>query len=172
MTVLGIDCGLTTGWSIRLPSGEHLSGVWYLRGNTLDGAGVVLLNLRSQLLGLIQKERIGKVTVEKPGGLMRNGSATFWANALVGQVLAVCEDAGVPCETVNPAQVKRVATGKGNANKDAMVKAAEERWPNHPFEEADECDARWIAEVGFHGAIAKVRRPRLAPPAVPPKGGA
>jgi len=53
----------------------------------------------------------------------------------------------------NVAEVKKFATGSGNADKDSMVKSALERWPGwRPMVDGDtnEADARWVAEFAAH----------------------
>lgn len=60
---------------------------------------------------------------------------------LAGDIAA----AGVPILPVQPAEVKKHATGKGNANKDLMVATAARRWNNvNSFSEAD---AAWLAHI-------------------------
>jgi len=47
--------------------------------------------------------------------------------------------------------VKRHATGRGNADKAAMVAAAVARWGGEPTE--DEADALWIADAWRAGLV-------------------
>lgn len=51
---------------------------------------------------------------------------------------------------VNPTALKRYATGRGRADKDAMEAAAEEAFPGTPLPSDDEVDALWLAAVGMH----------------------
>ena len=66
-------------------------------------------------------------------------------------VAAVCEERRVPYGGQPVATVKRTATGKGNADKQAMVEAAALRWwistPGYPCCSEDEADALWVAET-------------------------
>lgn len=51
-------------------------------------------------------------------------------------------------EAIDVATVKRTATGKGNADKLAMIAAANARWSlSLGPKDDDEADARWIAET-------------------------
>lgn len=45
---------------------------------------------------------------------------------------------------------QRIATGKGHADKPAMIQAAAQCWPEFKPQTADEADARWIAARGAH----------------------
>ena len=47
---------------------------------------------------------------------------------------------GIPVGTV-----KKTATGKGNASKEDMMRAARERWPGWEPVDDNDVDARWIA---------------------------
>lgn len=49
---------------------------------------------------------------------------------------------------VPPTVVKRLATGKGNANKDLVRDAARDRFGLPAGVTSDECDARWVLEAG------------------------
>jgi hypothetical protein len=61
----------------------------------------------------------------------------------------------IPYFGVAVAVVKKLATGKGNAGKEAVIAAAMNRWPElGPHLTSDEADARWIAAVGL-GEIAR-----------------
>lgn len=46
---------------------------------------------------------------------------------------------------IHSAIAKRLATGHGNADKAAMIDAAEMRWPGWQPRDENEADARWIA---------------------------
>lgn len=97
-----------------------------------------------------------------------------------GGILAVlseeCETRGVPYVGVPVGTIKKRATGRGNADKVAMVLAAHGAWPRPEgwcLRQADEADARWIAETawGLHAGslavltvpLAKVQTPGVAP---------
>ncbi len=70
---------------------------------------------------------------------------------IIAVIAEVCESrtprvpwAGIPVGTI-----KKHATGKGNAGKEAMIAAAQAKWPRDGLTSDDECDARWIAEAGM-----------------------
>ena len=69
---------------------------------------------------------------------------------IVATITRVCESFStpVPYRGIPVATVKRTATGKGNAGKDAMCRAAAERWKwDTVLITHDEADALWVAEV-------------------------
>ena len=61
-------------------------------------------------------------------------------------VLAVWQrTGGVQPHEVAPTEVKALATGKGNARKDAVMEAAVARWGDNA-NDPDIADAAWVAE--------------------------
>jgi len=55
---------------------------------------------------------------------------------------------GVPFAVIPPATLKRYATGKGNATKDAVLAAAIRRYPQVGFDGNDQADALILAAMG------------------------
>ncbi|MFG1997897.1 hypothetical protein ACGFNU_01965 [Spirillospora sp. NPDC048911] len=55
----------------------------------------------------------------------------------------------VPFAVVPPAAVKRYATGRGQATKDAVLLAAARRYPRVPIESNDEADALILLAMGL-----------------------
>lgn len=64
------------------------------------------------------------------------GVLTFW-----------CEQNGVEYRGYSPSEIKKHATGKGNANKEAMIAAARAKWPDKLIESSDTADALWILDL-------------------------
>ena len=61
------------------------------------------------------------------------------------------DPASVQYKTMSPSELKKFATGKGNANKEQMIAAAKERWPGREYTD-NEADAAWVAAYGAeHG---------------------
>jgi Holliday junction resolvasome RuvABC endonuclease subunit len=55
---------------------------------------------------------------------------------------------GFPLLVVEPASIKKYATGKGNANKDLVRDAARDRFGLAAGTTSDECDAAWACAIG------------------------
>ena len=145
---LGLDPGTAFGWALLDASGKRLiaSGTWDLRVRTGEGGGMRFLRLRSLLRTVISDSRPVAVGYE----LVRRHAGTVAAQVYGGMtatLTAVCDEIGVSYHPVNVADPKRVATGKGNAGKPAMLAAARAKWPGTAIATDDEADACWIAEV-------------------------
>jgi Holliday junction resolvasome RuvABC endonuclease subunit len=140
-TVLALDLGTTTGWAIRGFYGLITSGTVSFKPSRYDGGGMRYLRFTNwlteidRLSGPIEaiyfeevRRHIGTDAAHVFGGLL--AVLTSWG-----------ELRGVPYQGVPVGRIKRHATGKGNANKEAMVAAARARG----FSPADDNEADAIA---------------------------
>ena len=140
-TVLALDLGTTTGWALRGFDGLITSGTVSFKPSRFDGGGMRYLRFQNwlsemdRLVGPIAtihfeevRRHIGTDAAHVFGGLM--AVLTAWA-----------EMRGVPYQGVPVGTIKKHATGKGNASKQAMIDAARsaaeagdgpahERWKN------------------------------------------
>ncbi len=145
--ILALDLGTTTGWALRGFDGLVTTGTASFKPSRYDGGGVRYLRFTNWLteldrlsgpVGTIWFEEVrrhaGTDAAHVYGGLM--ASLTSWA-----------ELRGIPYEGVPVGTIKRHATGKGNANKAAMIAAANARG----FSPADDNEADAIAIL--HWAI-------------------
>lgn len=77
----------------------------------------------------------------------RGVDAAHIYGGIVAVLVEECETRKIPYSAIHYAKAKKVATGKGNADKAAMVAAAAARWPRAEAYDDNEADARWIAEA-------------------------
>jgi len=151
MVILGIDPGTKCGWAL-LRDGERVaSGVWDLRSRRHEGGGMRYLRARrylEEVLGDHQVDAAAYEEVRRHAGT----SAAHVYGGIVGQLTAVCEDQKTPYRGIPVGTVKKLAAGKGNASKPAMVAAARERWSHEP-EDDNEADALWVA-AALHEELA------------------
>ena len=140
-TILALDLGTTTGWAIRGYDGLITSGTASFKPGRYDGGGMRYLRFTNWLTELDRlsgpiaticyeevRRHAGTDAAHVYGGLM--ASLTSWG-----------ELRGVPYEGVPVGTIKRHATGKGNAPKQAMIDAARKRG----FNPADDNEADAIA---------------------------
>ncbi|WP_199286092.1 crossover junction endodeoxyribonuclease RuvC [Paracoccus suum] len=140
-TLLSLDLGTTTGWALHGADGMITSGTVSFRQGRFDGGGMRYLRFTNWLTELDRlsgpisaiwfeevRRHAGTDAAHVYGGLM--ATLTAWA-----------ELRGVPYDGVPVGTIKRHATGKGNANKDAMLAAARARG----FSPADDNEADAIA---------------------------
>lgn len=78
--------------------------------------------------------------------------------AMVGILAMHCYSLDIPLFGVHWASVKKTLSGKGNADKEMMLAAAKQRWPEQGFESHDMADAAgvglWVTQT------AQVLRPQ------------
>lgn len=148
MIVLGIDPGTTCGWAVRDERGFYTSGVWELKGGRFEGGGMRFLRLERRLRELIDLVHPGVVALEEVRRHKGTDAAHIYGG-IIAVIAKVCEELGIPYFAIPVGTVKRHATGKGNAGKDAMVDAAQSKWPADGLVREDECDARWIADAAW-----------------------
>lgn len=140
-SILALDLGTTTGWALRGHDGMITSGTVSFRSGRFDGGGMRYLRFTNwlteidRLSGPIEaiyfeevRRHVGTDAAHVFGGLM--ACLTSWA-----------ELRGIPYQGVPVGTIKKYATGKGNANKEAMIAAARDRG----FSPADDNEADAIA---------------------------
>jgi len=144
--ILAIDPGTKCGWAILLPSGHMLSGFWNLKCKSDEGAGMRIIRLRRYLNELRGAQRIDQVYYERVRRHLGADAAHIYGGITM-ELMAWCEEQTpkIPYGTIEVSAAKIAAIGKGNAGKEAMIKAARLRWPNDTLDDDNECDARWIA---------------------------
>ena len=119
MNILALDIATTTGWKT-----ETSSGVWKLKQKKDDSTGMKLVRLKSYLKELIALEKIDIVVYERPAGMFK--SAIITESELIGVVLLLCEELLLQCTAYSATEIKKFATGKGNAKKQDMINKAVE----------------------------------------------
>jgi Holliday junction resolvasome RuvABC endonuclease subunit len=155
MKILAIDPGTHCGWALRLDDGSIFSGVWDLKPSRFEGGGMRWLRLRGFLDRFTGRQMPGLVAFEEVRHHAGVDAAHIYGG-IIATLQAWCESSGVPYTSIPVATIKKAATGKGNAKKDAMITAARERWPQQGIADDNQADALWILEVAHrqHGGAA------------------
>lgn len=126
MTILALDLGTTTGWATvdRLLDrrGLLLSGTWDLRGGRFEGGGMRFVRFKSQLEKLYALDRVSRVAYEEVRRHVATDAAHVYGG-LQAVLTSWCEIEKIPYEAVPVGTIKKHLTGKGNADKAAMIAA-------------------------------------------------
>ena len=121
--ILALDLGTHTGWALRTADGAIASGTVTFRPGRFEGAGMTFVRFRGWLAELHAKAGgIGMVAFEE----VRAHAGTLAAQVYGGflaHLTAWCEHERVPYQGVPGGTIKRHATGKGNAGKEAVIAA-------------------------------------------------
>ena len=140
-SILALDLGSTTGWAVRNSRCRILHGTAEFRPTRFEGGGMRYLRFGKWL----------EQTLDVTGGIdavyfeeVRRHAGTDAAHVFGGflaTLSAWCEENSIPYSGVPVGTIKRFATGKGNADKQAMIAAMRERG----FEPANDNEADAIA---------------------------
>lgn len=137
MKILAIDPGTKCGYALS----PIESGVWDLSPRRHEGGGMRFFRLRNYLVKTC--ENVDLVVYEEVRGHRGTDAAQVYGG-IVAILTEHCELKEIPYQGVPVGTIKKWATGKGNADKVAMLAAAQGRWPDASIETSDQADAVWL----------------------------
>jgi hypothetical protein len=150
--ILALDLATKSGWAT---TEGHQSGVQVFDVRRGESPGMRFLRCRawlgelSQLLG-----GIDLIVYEQAHH--RGGAATACCVGLVSTVLTFAAKHDVETMPVHTAELKKWATGKGNAGKPAMLQAAKDKgWS--PADD-NEADAQLLLEFALESLLVNLNR--------------
>jgi hypothetical protein len=139
--VFALDLGTTTGWALRSRDGGITSGTMTFKPSRFEGGGMRYLRFRHWLADVTRLagglERIVFEEVRAHAGT----DAGHIYGGFLAHLAAWCEERRIAYEGVPVGTIKRFATGRGNADKAAMIAAIRARG----FAPADDNEADAIA---------------------------
>ena len=148
MRIIGIDPGTACGWAVYEGRSVVASGTWDLSSRRFEGGGMRFVRFRKLFSELLwvggPADLVAYEEVRRHLGV----DAAHVYGGITSHLQQICEEARVPYTAIPVATVKKLATGKGNADKLAMIAAANQKWALQlgPKDD-DEADARWIAQA-------------------------
>ena len=138
---LALDLGTTTGWAMRLPDGAIVSGTMAFRPGRYEGGGMRFLRFRSWLDEMHrQAPTLLAVYFEEVRRHAGTDAAHIYGGFLA-HLAAWCEQRSIAYQGVPVGTIKRHVTGKGNADKAAVIAAIRAR----EFNPTDDNEADAIA---------------------------
>ncbi len=142
MNILALDPATHCGWAHTCGA----SGDWDLSVRRDESGGMRLIRLNSKLKEIHESFGISLLVYEAARHAMpKMQGALVVQSELQGCIKLFCETNGVEYRGYSPSEIKKFATGKGNANKKLMVQAAHERFGNVSSD--NEADALWLLEL-------------------------
>ena len=139
--LLALDLGTTTGWAMRTADGVVTSGAATFKPGRYDGGGMRYLRFRGWLeelrrcAGDIQSIHFEEV--RRHAGV----DAAHIYGGFLATLTGWCEHRLIPYQGVPVGTIKKFITGKGNADKQAVIDAVRARG----FSPADDNEADAIA---------------------------
>ncbi len=140
-TTLALDLGSKTGWALRQSDGVTTSGVVEFRPGRFEGGGMAFLRFKGWLDEVLAfAGPIRGIWFEE----VRSHAGTTAAHVYGGflaHLTAWCEQHDIPYQGIPVGTIKKYATGKGNASKQAVINAMKAKG-HHP---ADDNEADSLA---------------------------
>lgn len=120
---LSLDLGQKTGWAIQAPAMPITSGTMEFKPGRFEGGGMIFLRFKAWLDELDESAGgIGAVYFEEVRG-HRGTLAAQVHGGFLAHLTARCECHGIPYQGVPVATIKKHVTGRGNADKAAVISA-------------------------------------------------
>jgi Holliday junction resolvasome RuvABC endonuclease subunit len=149
MKILALDLATKTGWAFGDTDYGRVrsSGTESFAVKKFDGAGIRYMKFGNWLYKTVQALSPDAVYYE---GVRRHlgVDAAHVYGGLLATMQSTLEELKVPYTALTVQEIKKLATGKGNAKKDAMIASAKERWPLIEIIDDNHADALWIFEAG------------------------
>lgn len=118
--ILALDIATVTGWRTATAS-----GTWNLKPNRGESEGMRVVRFKAKVKELILLEGITVCSYERPAGLHKG--SIMVASEMIGVLKDLCIGLNVELACYSASEIKKFATGKGNAGKDMMVQSAKDK---------------------------------------------
>lgn len=123
--LLALDLGTNCGYAFSNAAGAVVSGCWDLRPKKYEGGGFRFVKFKTYLSALHASDPITQVWFEAVRRHVGTDAAHIYGG-LMGALQEFCDARGIPYEGVPVQTIKKGWTGKGNADKAAMITRCEE----------------------------------------------
>lgn len=137
--ILALDVATHCGWAV-----EGISGVWDFSIKRDESSSYRLIRFRAKLKEICEIEDINLITFERTSG--QHKSSLIVQSEIHSVLKVYCIDNGIEHRAFSAGEIKKHATGKGNAGKPAMIAAAQEKL-GYLGKDDNEADALWIYDL-------------------------
>ena len=125
--LMALDLGTTTGFALKTSDGAIASGTVSFRPSRYDGGGMRYLRFRGWLDSIAEDSGIpAAIHFEEVRRHVGTDAAHVYGG-LLAILTAWCEQRGIAYQGVPVGTIKRHITGKGNADKAAVIAAVRAR---------------------------------------------
>jgi len=139
--ILALDLGQKTGWAVRNTDGAIASGTVEFKPSRWEGGGMIYLRFRAWLQEVDETAGgVGAVYFEEVR-FHRGVTAAHVHGGFLAHLTAWAEANKIPYRGIPVATIKRYVTGKGNADKEAVIAAIRMRG----FDPTDDNEADALA---------------------------
>lgn len=144
MKILALDPATNCGWA----HSDGPCGTWDCSIRRDESKGMRLIRLRGKLREIQANAGVDLVVYEaaRNAGPKMQGALVVQAE-LQGVITLWCEDCGIEYKGLSPSEIKKHATGKGNASKEMMIASAKAKFPQANIQDDNTADALWILDL-------------------------
>lgn len=147
--VLALDLGTKTGWAGRTVSGSVMdrfvfSGVQEFDLRRGESTGMRFIRFRAWLEEMIERGHPKIIAFESVVAFHKSRYSGEVAHGMAAVVQIVAIDHKIETFTVTPSELKKFATGKGNAPKEKVIEAARAKFPTMKIIDDNMADALFI----------------------------
>jgi len=143
MKILSIDPATNCGWAFS--DGTLSWGTWDLSTRRDESGGMKLIRLKSKLNAFLSNGVNLLVFEAARNAMPKMQGALVHQARLQGVIELWCQENGIEYRGYSPNEIKKHATGKGNANKEAMLSSARAKFGEVSDDNA--ADALWLLDL-------------------------
>jgi hypothetical protein len=121
--ILALDLGQKTGWAVRNADGAIASGTVEFKPGRFEGGGMVFLRFRAWLQEVDEAAGGTRAVYFEEVRSHRGVAAAHAYGGFLAHLTAWAEANRIPYRGIPVATIKRHVTGRGNADKDAVIAA-------------------------------------------------
>jgi Holliday junction resolvasome RuvABC endonuclease subunit len=139
LNLLALDPAEKFGWAV-----DGLFGTWDFKLKRDESFSFKLLRFEDKLVEIIKLKNINMVVFERPSGI--HSAALMSHSKFIAVIEMYCTKNNIPYKGYSATEIKKHATGKGNAGKSMMIEAAREKF-KYEGNDDNEVDALWIYDL-------------------------
>jgi len=140
VNILSLDIASVTGWAVS----ETEYGTWDFKTRKDESIGMKLIRFRAKLNEVVNLLNFNLIVYERPAGRFKN--SLIHEAKLIAVVEEWCEENKIAYRSYSATEIKKYATGKGNAGKPMMIEAAQNKL-NYDGEDDNIADALWLLKL-------------------------
>ena len=150
MKILALDPATHCGFAHSC----GISGTWDLSVRRDESSGMRLIRLRGKLDEILRDVGVDSVVYEVALQMLHRRAGASVQSEIQGVLKLWCEDNKIEYRSYSPTEIKKHATGKGNAGKPAMIDAAVAKWKRvFQDHQENEVDALWLLDLALKDFI-------------------
>lgn len=142
--IAAFDQATKCGVAYQTSEDDYNVELWDLKINSKQSQGMKWIMFESRLKKFLKKYDIKALAYELPSG--RNINPIIHSSKLIAVIEKTCVEMDIEYLELAAGEIKKFATGNGNASKSMMIEAAEKLW-GYEGDDDNEADAIHILHL-------------------------